>query len=388
MGEATGPLTGRRVLDLSQAIAGPYVGRILADLGADVVKVEWTNGDVTNRFGPPTAGLTGLFHHMNAGKRGIGLDLKSPAAGDLIRRLAAQADVVVENFRPGVLARAGLGYADLAAGNPGLVMASVSGFGQTGPEAGRAAYAPVIHAESGLLARQAAIDGRPIADIAMSLADQITALHTTIAILAALDQRATTGVGQHVGVGMLEAMVATDDKASEAIDGITDPADSRGYVWEATGGSILVAADVRTLWRRLSTSAGLRDLVGPEASAAAKFSGRAEQIAGWMMSFEDRRDLLAALDAASIAWADVRDASTVFDSPTLRHGEVVVQVDDHAGGTRGVVRMPYRFSGSTSTVRGPAPRRGQHDRDVLAEWLGATETEIDRLTADGTLQGD
>ena len=113
----------------------------------------------------------------------------------------------------------------------------------------------------------------------MSLADQITALHTTIAILAALDQRATTGVGQHVGVGMLEAMVATDDKASEAIDGITDPADSRGYVWEATGGSILVAADVRTLWRRLSTSAGLRDLVGPEASAAAKFSraGRADR---------------------------------------------------------------------------------------------------------------
>ncbi len=279
MGEATGPLTGRRVLDLSQAIAGPFVGRILADLGADVVKVEWTNGDVTNRFGPPTAGLTGLFHHMNAGKRGIGLDLKSPAAGDLIRRLAARADVVVENFRPGVLARAGLGYADLAADNPRLVMASVSGFGQTGPEAGRAAYVPVIHAESGLLARQAAIDGRPVADIAMSLADQITALHTTIAILAALDQRATTGVGQHVGVGMLEAMVATDDKASEAIDGITDPADSRGYVWEATGGAVMVAADVRTLWRRLSTSAGLRDLVGPDASPDVKFAGRADEIA-------------------------------------------------------------------------------------------------------------
>ena len=110
-------------------------------------------------------------------------------------------------------------------------------------------------------------------------------------------------------------------------------------------------------------------------------------MAAWMVSFEDRRDLLGALDAAGIAWADVRDSSTVFDSPTLRHGEVVVQVDDHAGGTRGVVRMPYRFSGSTSTVRGPAPRRGQHDRDVLTDWLGASETEIDRLVAEGTLQG-
>ena len=144
-----GPLTGHRVLDLSQAIAGPLVGRILADLGADVVKVEWPNGDVTNRFGPATAGLTGVFTHMNAGKRGIGVDLKSPAGVALLRRLAERADVVVENFRPGILDRAGLGYADLAATNPGLVMASVSGFGRTSPESARAAYAPVIHAESG-----------------------------------------------------------------------------------------------------------------------------------------------------------------------------------------------------------------------------------------------
>jgi len=383
-----GPLAGRRVVDLSQAIAGPYVGRILADLGADVVKVEWTNGDVTNRFGARTAGLTGLFHHMNAGKRGIGLDLKSPGAVDLIRRLAARADIVVENFRPGVLARAGLGYADLAATNPGLVMASVSGFGQTGPEAGRAAYAPVIHAESGLLARQAAVDDRPIADVAMSFADEVAALHATIGILAALDHRNVTGLGQHVDVGMLEAMVATDDKVTDAIDGVPETADSRGYVWEATGGPILVAADVRTLWRRLSTSVGLRDLVAADASPQERFAGRAEQMGAWLRSFVARRDLLAALDAAGIAWADVRDASTVFESPTLRHGEVVVQVDDHAGGTRGVVRMPYRFSRSTSTVRGPAPRRGQHDREVLADWLDATDAEIDRLGGGGTMRGD
>jgi len=383
-----GPLAGRRVVDLSQAIAGPYVGRMLADLGADVVKVEWTNGDVTNRFGARTAGLTGLFHHMNAGKRGIGLDLKSPGAVDLIRRLAARADIVVENFRPGVLARAGLGYADLAATNPGLVMASVSGFGQTGPEAGRAAYAPVIHAESGLLARQAAVDDRPIADVAMSFADEVAALHATIGILAALDHRNVTGLGQHVDVGMLEAMVATDDKVTDAIDGVPETADSRGYVWEATGGPILVAADVRTLWRRLSTSVGLRDLVAADASPQERFAGRAEQMGAWLRSFVARRDLLAALDAAGIAWADVRDASTVFESPTLRHGEVVVQVDDHAGGTRGVVRMPYRFSRSTSTVRGPAPRRGQHDREVLADWLDATDAEIDRLGGGGTMRGD
>ena len=289
-----GPLTGRRVLDLSQAIAGPYVGRILADLGADVVKVEWANGDVTNRFGPATAGLTGLFHHMNAGKRGIGLDLKSPAAGDLIRRLAARADVVIENFRPGVLARAGLGYAELAADNPGLVMASVSGFGQDGPEAGRAAYTPVIHAESGLLARQAAIDGRPIADLAMSLADEVTALHATIAILAALDQRASTGpVSTSASACSRRWWPPTTRPAKRSTAPLTrlTPGATCGT---ATGGPILVAADVRTLWRRLSTSAGLRDVVGPEGTGRSQVRRADRADGGWMASFDHRRDLLAA----------------------------------------------------------------------------------------------
>jgi CoA:oxalate CoA-transferase len=266
------------------------------------------------------------------------------------------------------------------------VMASVSGFGRTGPEAGRAAYAPVIHAESGILARQAAFDGGPVVDLAMSFADQITALHTAIAVLAALNVRAETGVGQHLDVAMLEALVATDDHVSDAIDGTPEPADSRGYVWEATGGPILLSVDPRTLWRRLSTSAGLRDTVGPDASLEAKVAGRTEQMGKWLGSFADRRDLLTALDTAGIAWGDVRDATTLFDSPTLRHGQVVTQVDDHAGSTRGVIRMPYRFSASTSAVRGPAPQRGQHNREVVADWLGASDAEIDRLVADNILQ--
>ena len=175
-----------RVLEFAQAISAPFVGRILADLGADVVKVEWENGDVTNRFGPATAGLTGVFTHMNAGKRGLGVDLKAPGAGDLLHRLADPADVVVANFRPGVLDRAGLDYDYLRATNPDLVMVSISGFGRTSPDAQRPAYAPVLHAESGLLARQAEFDDRPVTDLAMSLADQVAAMHATIAVLAAL----------------------------------------------------------------------------------------------------------------------------------------------------------------------------------------------------------
>jgi CoA:oxalate CoA-transferase len=385
VGDPTSPLGGRRVLDLSQAIAGPYVGRILADLGADVVRVEWPNGDVTNRFGPAVAGLTGLFHHMNAGKRGIGLDLKTAGGVELIRRLAARADVVIENFRPGVLARAGLGYADLSAGNPGLVMASVSGFGQHGPESGRAAYAPVIHAESGILARQAAMDGTTIVDFAMSFADEIAALHTAVAVLAALNLRASTGAGQHIDISMLEALVATDDHVTDAIDGTAEPADSRGYVWEATGGPIMLSVDPRTLWRRLSAVGGLSDTVGPDAPLEDKVAARAEQMGAWLRSFDERPALLAALDRAGIAWADVRDVTTLLESPSLRHRAVVSPVDDHAGSRRGVIRMPYRFSGAESGVRGPAPRRGQHNREVLADWLGASDEEIDRLVAARTL---
>ena len=145
--------------------------------------------------------------------------------------------------------------------------------------------------------------------------------------------------------------MATDDHVSDAIDGTPEPADSRGYVWEATGGPILLSVDPRTLWRRLSTTAGLRDTVDPDAGLEAKVAGRAALMGRWLVGFADRRDLLAALDTAGIAWGDVRDATTLFDSPTLRHGEVVTQVDDHAGSTRGVVRMPYRFSVSTSEVR-------------------------------------
>jgi CoA:oxalate CoA-transferase len=381
-----GPLTGHRVLDLSQAIAGPLVGRVLADLGADVVKVEWPNGDVTNRFGPTTAGLTGVFTHMNAGKRGIGVDLKSPAGVALLRRLAERADVVVENFRPGILDRAGLGYADLAATNPGLVMASVSGFGRTSPESGRAAYAPVIHAESGLLARQATADGKPVTDYTVSFADEIAALHTSVAVLAALTMRARTGTGQHIDMSMLEALVATDDHISDAIDGIAEPSDSRGYAYDATGGPILVASQPRHLWRVLSRAHGLDDGTAPDADIPTKAAARQEAMAAWMRSFRDRRDLLAALDAANIAWADVRDATTLLDSPSLRAGRVVEPVDDHAGGHRGVIRMPYRFSAATSGVRGPAPRRGQHDSEVLADWLGTTPADVAALVADGTLQ--
>lgn len=383
---AGSPLEGVKVLDLSQAIAGPMVGRVLADLGADVVKVEWSNGDITNRFGPSRAGITGLFLHMNAGKRGISVDRTAPGGTELLLDLAAKADVVVENFRPGVLNRWGLGYGALSVRNPALVMVSISGFGATSPESQRQAYAPVLHAEAGLVARQAAVDHMPMTDVAVSLADEVSAMHASIAVLAALNMRHRTGTGQHIDLSMLEALIATDDHTSEAIDGRTDINDSRGYVWDVVGGPLLLSADPRTTWTRLSAYAGLKDPTPEGASVETKVANRREAMRVWLSAFTDRDLLKAELERANIAWADVRNNATLFENASLRDGRAVTQVDDHAGGTRGVVRMPYRFSGADSSVRGTAPRRGQHNRAVLAEWLGASDADIAALAGRGVLQ--
>ena len=372
------------MLDLSQAVSGPYAGRALADLGADVVKVEWPNGDLTNLLGTVRGGISGLFTQMNAGKRGVAIDRRAPGGAELVRRLAGRADVVIENFRPGVLDRAGLGYAELSAGNPALVMLSISGFGATGPEAQRRAYAPVIHAESGLLGRQAELNEGPVADLGLALADMLASLHGTVAVLAALALRQRTGTGQHVDLSMLEAMVATDDYAHHAIDG-SDLHTARGHVWDAPGGPILISADPKALWAELSKHAGLRDASPPGADLETKIAARSEAMAAWIRSFPTRPELIAELERAGLAWGEVRDTRSVLRSPSLEARGCVAYVDDHAGGERGVIRMPYRFSDARAEVRGGAPRRGQDNRAVLGDWLGMEGADIDALVASGVL---
>ena len=379
------PMEGLRVLDLSQAVSGPFAGRVLADLGADVVKIEWPRGDITNVFGHKVAGLSGLFTQMNVSKRGIGVDLSSADGVELVLRLAAEADVLIENFRPGVLDRAGLGFAELSARNSRLVMLSISGFGRTSPESQRQAYAPVIHAESGLLARQAMLDDRAPADLGLALADTLAALHGTIAVLAALTMRHSTGRGQHIDLGMLSAMVASDDYTHNSIDDVDKIYAPRGDIWQAPGGPIMIAADPKTLWFRIVAHTQMPDPSPPGADIETKVAARTAAVATWVSSFTSRDHLIAELEAADLPWADLRTTKTLFESPTLKEAELVAQVDDHAGGLRGVVRMPYRFSDAECDVRGPAPARGQHNRDVLTDWLGLSDDQLVELEASGAL---
>lgn len=359
---------------MSQAISGPYAARILSDLGADVLRLESPRTDVTEHFGLVTDGRSGMYAQMNAGKRSVGVDLGAPGALGLVRRLAATADVLIENFRPGVMDRLGLGYADLSAAQPRLVMLSVSGFG---PGSARRTLAPVIHAESGLLARQAGLDERDPTDLPLALADTVTGLHAAIAVLAALHQREVTGSGQHIGVSMLAAMAASDDHAHALIDGSSEPYSSRGTIWAAPGGPMLIAAPPKHAWVMLSRSGLIADPAPPGSALETKAALRQQAIQDWMTGFSDRGSLIAALEKAGIAWADLGDGAGVFAG-----GEHTAAVP---GTDRRVVAMPYQFSAASATVRRGVARRGEHNADALADWLGMAAQEVTALAGDGVL---
>jgi crotonobetainyl-CoA:carnitine CoA-transferase CaiB-like acyl-CoA transferase len=380
------PLAGVRVLDLSRVLAGPYVGRMLADLGADVVKLEPPEGDVTRNWGHKRHGLSGYYTQQNVGKRNVCVDLRAAGGSALVERLATSADVLVENFRPGVLDQFGLGWRALSAKNPRLVMLSISGFGQDGPESRRPAYATVVHAESGIAHRQALLDGTPPVDPRVSIADMDAALHGLVGVLSALVMRQRTGRGQHVDIGMLDSVLATDDYVHLALDGM--PAEEGIIVnetWNVVGGPILIAGGFRWTWKRLNEVHGVQDGVADGAPLDEKIRARREAIGRFFATFDDRGKLLAALDHADLAWGDVRSTERALQSLTAVARAAVVEVDDRGGGSRRVIQSPYRFSDATSGARGGAPRRGEHNHEVLGEWLALGVPEIDALAHRGVL---
>jgi CoA:oxalate CoA-transferase len=381
-------LADLRVLDLSRAIAGPFVGRLLADLGADVVKVEPPEGDISRKFGIEKEGVTGLFLQQNAGKRNVCIDLKDARGAALASALAARADVVIENYRPGVLDRLGLGWEKLSGLNPRLVMLSITGFGSDGSAAQRPAYAPVIHAESGWIARRAAMYDGTHQDAAMSFADSITSLHGMVALMAALRLRDQTGVGQRVEVAMLDSWLVTDDYVHWALDGVATPGPQGGEIWEAPGGPVMVNQHLAMFWKTLSDAYGLRSDEPSGADVAAKVIHRRAAIARWMVSFPTRGELIQALEKVHVAWGDVRSGMQVLESPAVTERGVVTEVDDGVGGKRRLIDTPYRFSAAAAGVRAGASRAGAHNRETLSDWLALGGAALDELERAGVLRAD
>lgn len=381
------PLQGLKVLDFSRVLAGPFAGRMLCDLGADVVKVEPPDGDITRLWGRDIAGIPGYYHQQNAGKRNLCMDLRAPGATQLVFDLVAHADIVLENYRPGVMKRLGIDYSALRGVNPRLIMLSISGFGQQGPESQRPAYAPVVHAETGLIDRVGWRFGVARHDMPLSVADTNASLHGLVGLLSAIIMRERTGTGQHVDIAMIDATVATDDHMQYDIEQSRETGPLRSEVWETVIGPVLLSTDARYFWHLLTTQCGVADPADAQMTLEQKIAARHAAMQAFLLSLDSREQFENTMAQMNLAWGMVRSGAEMREQPTVKARGAIVDIDDRAGGTRPITQSPYRFSNARSGVRGPAPHRGEHNYVVLQQWLRRSEAEVADLLEQGVLHG-
>ena len=387
--QMAGALDGVRVLDFTSVMAGPFATRMLADLGAEVIKVESLEGDQVRARPPKRDGHSAYFGNLNAGKQSIACNLKSPEIIDLIKQLVATCDVLVENFRPGVMARFGLDFATLAAINPRLIYCSISGYGQTGPKALFPAYAPVIHAASGFdmvnLRYQDGAD-RP-ATSGIFIADVLGGTHAFGAIQAALYQRERTGQGQHIDLSMLEAMVGMLVFETQEAQ---FPGDARRPLYtplKTNDGFIMVAPTSPRNFEQLSDAVG-----HPEWRDDPRFLTNADRNANWatLLALTEQWTLErsateaeAILSRHGVPCARYREIGELLDDPQLAARGAFAQVHDGAG-TFKVPNPPFRMSGSRVEARDHVARLGEDGAAVLA-GLGVSAEAVAALRERGDL---
>lgn len=400
-GTSQAPLAGVKILDFTRVLAGPHCTKTLRDLGAEVIKVEPPAPD-TGRSGQPHVGAMSLyFAQQNSGKRAISLDLNFTEAQELIRQLVAEADIVVENFRPGTLDGFGLGFEDLEAINPTLIMVSISGYGQTGPWRTRPAFAPTVQAESGfteIIKRHYGDTLTTMENDAYNHADVYTGLQGVIATLAALAHRDRTGEGQHVDVAMVASMLAVNDRVSFELADIDNQGEPLALsapespIFELPDGtSITIAASPVASFVFLRYCGMMRrnDLlldprfITPEFRRTNWTELHAE-IRDWVLTFRTIEELEAQVSEAGLAVGTVRTVREIAESEWAEERGAIREVDDRSGGTARVPAPPWKFSASMLPDAGMAPFQGEHNDDVMAE-LGLSEATIAELKAKGIL---
>jgi CoA:oxalate CoA-transferase len=381
------PCEGLRVIDFSQVLAGPYLGRILAELGADVIKVEAPQGDLTRQIAPKRdRGQSGLYTWANLGKRNVCIDLTHEAGRELARGLVRRADVVLENFRPGVAERLGIGWADVHAANPRAVMLSICGYGSDSSLKDHGAFAPTMHAATGLLEYQARKSSLPVRPVADASADLVTSLHATVATLAALRAAEASGVGERVEVAMYDAVLAT---YSETPFELLDPPELRAEPAPydaAANGWIAIAGPPQHVWARMHEAfPEIADPTPPGADLPTKARVRHQALEAWMAAQPSRDELIRRLEEKNLPCAPVRSLREALDGEFARERGLLVEVDDRRGGTRRVTRLPYAFSRSQLRAPRSAPTRGEHNAEVLGELLGLDAERIEALAAAGAI---
>jgi crotonobetainyl-CoA:carnitine CoA-transferase CaiB-like acyl-CoA transferase len=377
------PLTGCRILDLSRVLAGPLATQILGDLGADVIKVERpAEGDDTRHWGPPFVGDDAAYYlSLNRSKRSVAVDLKTREGADAIRRIAAGSDVVIENFRPGLMADLGLALDDLRRATPRLITCSLTAFGVDVPEAaGRPGYDIIVQALSGLMSVTGEPGGDPV-KVGVALLDVVTGLQLSIGILAALHQRERTGRGRHVSVSLFDAGVAAmvNQAANQLLGGVTagpmGTAHPNICPYQAFHGAdrpfIVAAANDRLFLRTCEVLGHAEWAADPRfATNEERVRHRDELIPLLAESFATRSagEWVAALEAASVPTAPIRSMDEVFSSP--EGAAMVEEVDDPGRATTlRLLRNPIRFDGAALETRLPPPLLGEHTDEVLDEGL-------------------
>jgi crotonobetainyl-CoA:carnitine CoA-transferase CaiB-like acyl-CoA transferase len=382
------PLANIRVLDLATTIAGPYCARLLADAGAEVIKIETAEGELMRGRPPYRNGASTAYGQLNAGKRSLVLDLKRPEAVEIVKRMVAEADVLVENFRPGVMQRFGLHYDVLKDINPRLIYTAISGFGQTGPSSALAAYAPAVHAASGYdLAHLSYQPGRERPDnCGIYTADVLTGTYAYGATMTALFQRGVTGRGQMVDVSMLESMLTLTLGEVQAAQFPVPPPGRPMFGPVATAnGWVMPAVASERSFQNLAAAAGRPDWITDP-----RFAAYAERRVNWGLLVEELEAWTttltteaaeAALNQAGVPCSAYRTVAEALRDPQLAHREALADITD-AGGTFKVINPPYRLSDGDTSVQGFAAGLGEHSRAILAE-LGYSPAAIEALIAAG-----
>ena len=407
--QAAGPLNGVRVLDLSRILAGPTCTQLLGDLGADIVKVERPGvGDDTRAWGPPYlkdeqgADTTESAYYLssNRNKRSIAIDLTKPEGQALVRRLLARADILIENFKAGALAKYSLSYADLKNEFPGVVYCSITGFGQFGPYAKRPGYDLLAQAMGGIMSVTGQPDGPPT-KVGVGIADVMTGMYATTAILAALRHRDLTGDGQHIDIALLDCQIAwlINEGTNYLVSGETPHRRGNEHpnivpysTFEASDGHVILAVGNDTQFQRWCAFAGATDLAGDP-----RFTTNADRVRNRRalyalmppyMALKSRQQWIDGLAEVGVPCSPVNTIADVFADPHAAAREMRIAMPHPAAGGDGTAPLignPVRMSRTPVTYRRPPPMLGQHSDEILSDWLTLAPDEIDALRRGGAI---
>jgi crotonobetainyl-CoA:carnitine CoA-transferase CaiB-like acyl-CoA transferase len=392
------PLDGIRVLDLSRVLAGPYASLLLADMGAEVLKIEEPGkGDDTRAWPPFVGGEATYFMSVNRGKKSLTLNLKAEEGKAILRRLLDGADVLLENFRPGALGRLGFGYEAVRQSNPRLVYCSISGFGESGPEASRPGYDLIVQGESGIMDLTGFPDGPPV-KVGNSIADLAAGTMAAHGIVLALFARERTGVGQKVEIAMVEVMAALLTYQGQAYFATGRSPRRRGNqhpsivpyeVFEAADGYLTVGVANNSLWARFCQALERPDLAGdPRFDTEAKRVEHRDVLVPLLAGVFAARpvvDWLGRLERAGVPAGKIKQVGEVLESPHLRARGAIVSLTHPTAGPLRMVGPPIRLRGTPGEAAEPPPTLGEHTAEILGKLLGYSEDAVAELRARGVV---